>query len=331
MSYTHLTQDERYLISHLHLAGRSKTQIGRKLGRSKGTISRELRRNAVGASGGYWNHLAHAQAAARRAAPRKPYKLREGPRLDAVQIGLLSHHSPQQIAGRLKLEHPGDPSMHISFEAIYLWAYRQGDPRWNQLLRKKHRRRSPRKRGGALKQGQIVGRVGIEERPAEVGPRTRLGDWESDTLCGEPGTGGVAVHVERLSRVLVAAKVQDRTAGHFAGRSLEAFRQTGVPRSSCLTLTADNGKEFAEFARLEKGLGLKVYFAHPHAPWERGTSENTNGLIREYFPKGTDFGKITKADVDRMTRSMNNRPRQCLGYQTPHEVFEKLAGVALQI
>ena len=331
MSYTHLSQDERYIINHLHLAGRSKTQIGRHLGRSKGTISRELQRNTTGGSGGYWNHLAHAKAAARRSAPLQPYKLRAGPRLDAVQIGLLSHHSPQQIAGRLKFDYPDDPSMHISFEAIYLWAYRQSDPRWNQLLRKKHRRRSPRKRGGALKQGQIIGRVGIEERPAKVERRTRLGDWESDTLCGAPGSGGLATHVERRSRVLVAAKVEDRTAGHFAGRSLEAFRKTGVPRSGCLTLTADNGKEFAEFGRLEKGLGLKVYFAHPHAPWERGANENTNGLIREYFPKGTDFGKITKADVDRMTRSMNNRPRRCLGYQTPHEVFEKLAGVALQI
>ena len=143
MSYTHLTVDERYLINHLHLAGRSKTQIGRQLGRSKGTISRELQRNATGASGGYWNHLAHAKAAARRAAPLKPYKLRAGPRLDAVQMGLLGHHSPQQIAGRLKLDHPEDPSMHISFEAIYLWVYRQDNPRWNQLLRKKHRRRSP--------------------------------------------------------------------------------------------------------------------------------------------------------------------------------------------
>ena len=331
MSYNHLTQDERYLINHLQQAGRSQTQIGRELGRSKGTISRELHRNATGGSGQYWNHLAHARAVARRSAPRNSYKLRPGPRLDAGLRGLLRHHSPQQIAGRLKLDYPNDPLMHISFEAIYRWVYHQSDPRWNQLLRKKRRQRRPRKRGGASKLGQIIGRVGIEQRPAEVDPRTRLGDWESDTLCGAPGSGGLATHVERVSRVLVVAKIENRTADHFAGRSLEAFRKTGVPRSGCLTLTADNGKEFAAFPRLEKGLGLKVYFARPHAPWERGANENTNGLIREYFPKGTDFGKVTKAQVDRMTRSMNNRPRRCLGYQTPHEVFEKLAGVALQI
>ena len=331
MSYTHLSDDDRYILNHLHLAGKTMTEIGQKLGRSKGTISRELQRNKVDASGGYWNHHASAKAKARRAAPLLPYKLCDGPLLDAVRTGLLSHHSPEEISGRLKLEHPDDSSMHISFEAIYLWVYRQPNPQWNLLLRKKHKRRSPRRRGGASKQGQIIGRIGIEERPSEVETRTRLGDWESDTLCGEPGTGGVATHVERVTRVLVAAKIEDRTASHFASRTLSAFGKSGVPKSSCLTLTADNGKEFAEFVKLEKGLGLKVYFANPHAPWERGTNENTNGLIREYFPKGTDFRKITKSQVDNMVRSMNNRPRKCLGYQTPREVFERLAGVALQI
>lgn len=331
MSYTHLTQDERYVINHLRMAGKTMTEIGLKIGRSKGTVSRELDRNGADASGGYADYLAHAKAEARRAAPLLPYKLCAGALLDAVQIGLRRHHSPEEIAGRLGLDHPNDPSMHITAEAIYLWVYRQADPIWCQLLRKKHKRRSPRKRVGASKQGQIIGRVGIEQRPAEVASRSRVGDWESDTLCGEPGTGGVATHVERVSRYLVAAKVEDKTAAHFARESLRAFRSAGVPNSSCLTMTADNGKEFAEFPRIEKGLGLKVYFADPHSPWQRGTNENTNGLIREYFPKGMDFRKVTPAQVDNMTRSVNNRPRKCLGYQTPREVFEKLAGVALQI
>ena len=160
---------------------------------------------------------------------------------------------------------------------------------------------------------------------------SRFGDWESDSINGQPGTGGIATHVERVSRFIVAAKIDDKTASHFASRTLEAFRKIGIPQTSCLTMTADNGKEFAEFMKLEKGLGTKVYFANPHSPWERGTNENTNGLIREYFPKGIDFRTISKSDVDRMVTSMNNRPRKCLGYQTPREVFEKLAGVALQI
>ena len=333
MSYTHLTEHERYVLNHLWLAGRTMTAIGKQLGRSTGTISRELQRNSSAGPAGpaYWDYKAHAQAKARLAAPRTPYKLGLGPRRDEVEIRLLQHHSPEQISGRLRLEHPDDPSMHISAEAIYLWAYRQETPRWRNLLRKKPLHRTSRKPRGDSKQGQIINRIGIEDRPSVVEKRKRLGDWESDTLCGEPGTGGIASHVERLSRMVVAAKVPDRTAYRFAAQSVAAFKAACIPRSACLTLTADNGKEFAEFSTLETGLGFDVYFADPHSPWQRGTNENTNGLMREYFPKGIDFTKVTKAQVDAMSRSMNNRPRKCLGYQTPREVFEKLAGVALQI
>lgn len=331
MSYTHLTVEERYIINHNRLAGKTLKEIGEKIDRSPGTISRELKRNGCTNPDRYIDYEAQRRADERRASHKPHYKLCPGPLLTEVRFGLLRHHSPEEIAGRLKLTHPDDPAMHISHEAIYLWVYRQEDPKWCQLLRKRHKRRSPRKRGGASKQGQITGRIGIEHRPAEVAARQRVGDWESDSLNGKPGTGGIATHVERRSRLLVAAKIDDKTASHFASRTLEAFRKTGVPRTSCLTLTADNGKEFAEFMKLEKGLGMTVYFAHPHSPWERGTNENTNGLIREYFPKGMDFGNVSKAEVDNMVRSMNNRPRKCLGYQTPREVFEKLAGVALQI
>jgi IS30 family transposase len=331
MSYSHLTVDDRYVINHQRLAGKSLRKIGEAIGRSPGTISRELRRNGSSVPGTYVDHEAQRKAEARRAAHKPHYKLCEGPLLNEVQLRLIRHHSPEEIGGRLKLMNPDNPAMQISHEAIYLWAYRQDNPRWCQLLRKKHKRRAPRKRGGALKQGQITGRIGIEHRPAEVATRTRLGDWESDSINGQPGTGGIATHVERVSRFVVAAKIDDKTATHFASRTLEAFRKIGIPQTSCLTMTADNGKEFAEFMKLEKGLGAEVFFANPHSPWERGTNENTNGLIREYFPKGIDFRTISKSDVDRMVTSMNNRPRKCLGYLTPREVFEKLAGVALQI
>ena len=331
MSYTHLTQHERYIINHHRLAGRSMTSIAKHLSRSVGTISRELGRNTAKGSGPYWGDLADSTAAARLSARRTPYKLCDGPLLDAVQMGLIRHHSPEQIAGRLASDHPDDPTMHVSHEAIYLWVYRQEDPKWHLLLRKKPRRRSPRRRGSPSRQGQIIGRIGIEERPSVVEERKRLGDWESDTVCGQPGTGGVVTHVERVSRMIVAAKVPDRTASRLAAESVAAFKRACIPKAACLTMTADNGKEFAEFPTIQTGLGIKVYFANPHAPWERGTNENTNGLIREYFPKGIDFRKVTKAQVDAMTQSMNNRPRKCLGYQTPREVFEKLAVVALQI
>lgn len=340
MPYTHLTEHERYLIDHLDAAGRSLREIGRQLNRSAGTICRELRRNKPPGQPRYWNYQAHTLSRERRSRPRRAVRMAYAPLHTAVATGLCQGHSPQQIAGRLPLdhppEHPGSAKMRISHEAIYQWVYRQEGTDWHRQLRSKRKRRRSRPRnpgGRPSKQGQIINRVGIEHRPQEAAARTTLGHWEGDTLCGAPASGGLAVHVERVSRALVAAKLRDKTANHFAGRTVSAFRASGVavPGAAALrTLTVDNGKEFASFARIESRLGLKVYFADPHSPWQRGTSENTNGLIREFFPKGIDFRKVKKSEVARMTRRMNNRPRKCLGYRTPNEVFLSLAGVALQ-
>lgn len=341
MPYHHLSEHERYQIDHMILFGLSRREIGRRLHRSVGTISRELQRNGHSDGGGYWNYRAQALATARRHQRRGPRRMREGsPLSDYVRRGLFQRWSPQQIARRLRLDHPRDAAMRISHEAIYQWVY--ADPAfWHEQLRRRHRRRKPHRPAGAAKAGQIVGRIGIEQRPAVVEKRTRLGDWESDTLLGAPGSGGVATHVERRTRLLLAARLDDRGATHFARRSLAAFRAAGLGAGTlpgagagvrcCRTLTADNGKEFADFKRLEKGLGLRVYFARPYAAWERGTCENTNGLLRDYFPKGTDFRTITNRQVAYAVWSLNNRPRKCLGYRTPVEVFSRLAGVALQI
>jgi len=329
MTYCHLTQEERFDIQRMTFAGETLTAIAQHLGRSKSTISREISRNASYSDRGYCSHAAQARSVARRRDARPLYRLCPGPLLDAVQTGLLCRHSPQQISGRLKLLHAANPAMHISHESIYRWVHGKASSGWYKHLRKRQPRRRPR-RGEPSKQGRIIGRVGIEHRPAEVASRTRFGDWEGDTVNGVPGTGAVVTHVERLSRFLVAAKIESRKAVHVTRRSLKAFGKAGVTAQACRTLTLDNGKEFARFEGLETALGLKVYFTNPHAPWERGTNENTNGLIREYFPKSTDFRKINKSQVDSMTRSMNNRPRKCLGYQTPREVFDMLTGVALQ-
>lgn len=331
MSYSHLTQHERYQIDHLDAAGLSLRAIGERLGRPAGTISRERRRNQPALQPRYCNYQAQALSQERQSRPRRALRMAHAPLNDAVMLGLCRGHSPQQIAGRLPLDHPDAPRMRISHEAIYQWVYRQAGTSWHQQLRSKRKRRHPRRpRGRASKQGRIINRVGIEHRPQEAAARTTLGHWESDTLCGAPGTGALAVHVERVSRALVAVKVEDKTADLFTRRTVWAFRVSGVPAAGRLTLTADNGKEFASFARIESGLGLKVYFADPHSPWQRGTNENTNGLIRESFPKGIDFRKVKRSEVARMTSRMNNRPRKCLGYRTPNEVFLSLAGVALQ-
>jgi IS30 family transposase len=329
MPYSHLTEHERYLIDQWHRAGWSLRRIGRRLDRSAGTISRELTRHGGSRPGAYRGYQAHARALTRRRRPRRPRRMAHRPLADYVHSGLVNHWSPQQIAQRLPLDHPDDPAMRISHEAIYRWVYAQ-DNLWHTSLRRRHRRRRPRSRGAA-RRGQIVGRIDIARRPAVVQRRTRLGDWESDTLAGAVGKGGLATHVERRSRLLLAAKLDTRQARHFARRSLRAFAAAAVPPRACRTLTADNGKEFADFKRLERGLGLRVYFARPHAAWERGTNENTNGLLREYFPKATDFTGVSHGQVARVVRSLNNRPRKCLGYRTPCEVFTQLAGVALQI
>lgn len=331
MPYTHLTEHERYQIDHLDAAGLSLREIGGHLGRPAGTISREMRRNKPALQPRYRSYQAQALSQERQSRPRRALRMAHAPLREAVMIGLCSGHSPQQIAGRLQLDHPDAPQMRISHEAVYQWVYRQGGTSWHEQLRSKRKRRRPRKpRGRASQQGRIINRVGIEHRPQEAAARTTLGHWESDTLCGAPGTGGLAVHVERVSRALVAVKVEDKTADLLASRTVSAFGAAGVPAVGLLTLTADNGKEFASFARIESRLGLKVYFADPHSPWQRGTNENTNGLIREYFPKGMDFRKVKRSEVARMTERMNNRPRKCLGYRTPNEVFLELAGVALQ-
>ena len=146
-----------------------------------------------------------------------------------------------------------------------------------------------------------------------------FGDWEADTLEGAKGRGGIASHVERKSRYLVTAKLEDKKAATFAHQTIHAFRR--IPRAWRHTMTADNGKEFTQFKWIERAIGLSVFFADPYAPWQRGTNENTNGLLRQYFPKGRDLGAVSSKTLAKATKSINHRPRKCLGYQTPHEVL----------
>src|SRR5665213_1922430 len=186
MPYAHLSEHDRYLIDHLHLAGFGPREIGRRLRRSAGTISRELTRNRDLHAGPYWSYRAQALARERQHRPRARRKMAHGPLADFVRIGLCSHWSPQQIAGRLCLDHPRDPAMRISHEAIYQWIYAQNN-HWHESLRQHHVRRKPRRPAGAAKTGQIIDRLDIAQRPAVVERRTRLGDWESDTLAGTHG------------------------------------------------------------------------------------------------------------------------------------------------
>lgn len=316
MGYEHLNIDEREVILKMQAQKASMREIGRELGRSGGTISRELNRN-TSSTGDYKPHLAQRYYRRRRAASKQPYRLEEDRTLrQYVQARLRQYWSPEQISGR-KLK---ERDIHVNPVTIYSWIKRdrfRGGEFW-MYLRQSHRRRRKR-HGSSDNRGVMPGRRMIDERPKVVNERGRIGDWQSDTLEGRKSRGFLATHVERASRYTVAAKIDDKSADTLTKATLDAMRK--LPPEKVKTMTFDNGKEFAGFKELERGLGMRSYFAHPYHSWERGTNENTNGLLRQFFPKGTDFSQISQSDIDRVVELLNNRPRKCLNYRTPAEVF----------
>lgn len=329
MSYAQLTLEERYVIHHLKLFKLSLREIARRLDRHHTTISRELKRNGpVVPTWVYWHVAAHQRALERRKQPRHHRRLAHSKLVQAVEQGLRSEWSPDVIAARLKMEHPDDSRMRISIETIYRWVYRdaaQGGDLHTFLCRCHKKRRRQRRYGSG--RGLIPGRVGIEHRPSLVDTRQRFGDWEGDTVEGAKGSGLVTTHVERKSRYLIAARLPNKMAQATADAVTGAFKS--IPRKLRHTLTLDNGKEFAKFKDIEQKTGLAIYFANPYSAWERGTNENTNGLLRRYFPKGMDFRTITDEALASAVKKLNHRPRKCLGYRTPHEVFHEARRGAL--
>jgi IS30 family transposase len=218
--------------------------------------------------------------------------------------------------------------MRISHETIYRWIYQdatEGGMLYQYLRYKRKKRRRQMRYGSGRR--FIFGRVSISKRPAIVDTRERYGDWEGNTVEGKKSTGYMATHVERKSRFLIAAKLCDKKAETLTLQSTKAFWR--IPKKMRKTLTVDNGEEFARFKELEEKTGLTVYFADPYSSWQRGTNENTKSLLRYYFPKGTDFNEVTKEKLALAVKRLNHRPRKCLNYQTPHEVFWKATNGAL--
>lgn len=323
MAYVQLTSEERYLIEHLAQHHVSHREIARRLKRHHTTVSRELARNGpVLADCVYWHQSAHQKARQRRALPRHQRRRHHAPLVQYVERGLRDDRSPDVIAARLKIEFPDDLRMRVSIETVYRWVYRdaqQGGDLYQSLCRCHRKRRRQHRYGSG--RGLIPGRVSIDVRPELVNTRERYGDWEGDTVEGTKGSGHITTHVERKSRYLIAAKLVNKTATVTATAVTAAFRR--VPRILRQTLTLDNGKEFARFKEIEKGTGLTVYFADPYSAWQRGTNENTNGLLRRYFPKGMDFRNVSEEALARAVKKLNHRPRKCLNYRTPHEVFQE--------
>ncbi len=309
----HLTVEERDAIAHLRHRGANQREIALAGGRSPATISRELQRNRTG--GEYYAAQAQRQAEQRRR-ERPLVRKMDDPQINqAVREGLAQEWSPEQITGRLKQQHPDQSKRHVSPPTIYTWI-KQDESRqhWEARLRRRgkrpFRRRKTATRGDAAR---------IADRPEVIEQRLRLGDFEGDTVLGPPGTGGVATLVDRQSRYTIVVKVQSKHADHVHGKLKQRLKE--LDEGHRHSITFDNGTEFASCHRLEQHLGIKLYFADPGCPYQRGTNENTNGLIRQYFPKGTDFRDISHAEVRRVETLINSRPRQCLDFKTPHEVF----------
>jgi IS30 family transposase len=332
MSYSHLTEKDRYVISHLKLAKFSLREIARRLGRHHTSISREIKRNGptYAPNAVYWYYFTQPVAEKRRHQARGYRRQNHPPLVKYVEDRLKLDWPPEAIAARMRIDYPKDERMRISHETIYRWIYLDAtqDGDLHKHLRRRHPKRRQQKRYGSGRRF-IPGRVSIDQRPVIVDTRERFGDWEGDTLEGAKGKGALATHVERKSRYLLAAKLADKKAATMNDQSIASFLK--LPRTMRQTLTVDNGKEFSQFKELEAKTGLTVYFADPYAAWQRGTNENTNGLLRFYFPKGTDFEAITEEAIDLIIEKVNHRPRKCLNYQTPHEFFYLSSGGALAI
>lgn len=314
-----VTLSEREQIAQFWNQGFSRAEIGRRLGRHPSTIGRELARNCQG--GVYWASSAQQHAAARR--QRRPHKL-DDPRLNEyVRAGLAERWSPEQIAGRARRQFPRQRRRQVSHTTIYRWiASSPQRPRWESLLRFGRRPKEPERRGKLPARAEITG------RPAIVDQRRRFGDWEGDTIVGKQRRGGLVTLVERKSGFALVAKVQ-RLKSRIVARAITRQLQP-LPKQLRHTATFDNGKEFAAHEQIARATDVDVYFARPYHAWERGCNESFNGLVRQFFPKGTDFTGISPLQVKHVLDLLNDRPRKRLGYRTPREVLEQHFAVAFQ-
>lgn len=312
--HAQITLEERYAINAMRKQRYSIRAIAAEIGRAPSTVSRELRRNRR-PSGRYVPSVAHSYAVARRRRSRRNARI--GPEVwTAVDRYLRLDWSPEQVSGFLRDER----IMHISHEAIYVhvWAdKRAGGELWTHLRQATKRRR---KRYGAYdSRGRLAGKRHISERPPEVEGRIEIGHWEIDTVMGnEHGRNSVLTMVERATGYLVMGKLERHCAADATARCVELIQREG---GRVATITADNGTEFHSYKQIEEATGVEFYFATPHHSWERGTNENTNGLIRQYLPKRTSFAHVTQADCDAIAAKLNSRPRKRLGYRTPEECY----------
>ena len=309
MSYTQLTQEQRYQISALLKMGHNQTEISKVIGKHKSTVSRELERNC--GLRGYRPKQAHHKALCRR--NHSLFHILPET-WDLIETKLRLDWSPEQISGWLQRLY----AIQVSHEWIYqhiLVDKQAGGELYRHLRCQKKRRK---RYGSYDRRGKLPNRVSIEERPVIVEQRQRIGDWEVDTIVGKGHHQGIVTLIERKSRFALLSKVEQRTADQVSKAMIDLL----LPVSDHLhTITADNGKEFAEHERVAHELQVDFFFAHPNAAWERGANENMNGLVRQYIPKKRNFASVTNVELIQIMKRLNYRPRKCLDFMSPFEVF----------
>jgi transposase, IS30 family len=325
-SARYLDREERYEIARLRESGLGVRQIAVRTGRSPSTISRELARNRDPRTGTYQPERAHRLAWERQRRP-KCSRLARDPVLRArVQHLLGKRYSPEQISGRLKMEHPGDPAMRVSHESIYqsIYLYPRGELKRELQAHLRSGRQTRRRRGRREIRGKITAAVPIGQRPSEVEGRLVPGHHEGDLIKGTVASNSaVGTIVERTTGYLTLLPLHH---GHDAASVADAVieQMSALPSWFARTLTWDRGTEMARHQRITAQTGIDVYFADPYSPWQRGSNENTNGLLREYLPKGTDLYAWTPAQLQEIADELNDRPRKRFGWHTPREQFAKL-------
>lgn len=312
MSYHQLTENERYQIYALKKVGLNQKAIAHQLVRSESTISREIKRNS--GQRGYRPKQAHAWCEERRTQAAKARKLTDVVRCD-IECLLRQQLSPQQVVGYLKRVR----KLSLHHETIYQLIYADKETGGDLYTHLRIASKPYRKRYGVYdRRGRIPNRRGIEERPAIVERRGRIGDWEGDTIIGKRRQSALLTLVERKTLYTVIVKLNGKHADELAQAASDVMQSH---KDRVKTITFDNGLEFAAHEKIAKRLKADIFFANPYCSWERGANENINGLIRQYFPKGTDFNRVTQAEIQAVMERLNNRPRATRKFKSPNELF----------
>lgn len=320
--FKHLQEKDRFVIQKMIWGGYSQSNISRTTGYHKSTINRELKQNNRNNDNFYRALIAQKQSDNRKKKKNKPKPESYFLLHCYVVEKLLMYWSPEEISERINIDYPANKKMRISHETIYLWLYKKkalGGIFYKYL---RHLRPKRQKRSGKYTKRMIIkDKKSIHSRPKEVDGKTRFGDWESDTVVGKGQSGYIATHVERKTKYLIAVKMDDKKAETLNRATAEGF--CDMPNSYIKTITSDNGTEFANFKNLEDLFECDFYFADPYSSWQRGLNENTNGLLRQFFPKKIDFKSFNQNTLDYAVGLLNHRPRKSLNYLTPYEALLK--------